>query len=174
MEHKLLLVLLSIALVSPSVSAAKGGKPPPIPQPNHVMWVDANGVMLGDAQQRVVPGEYPTIYFEINEKLYYAELRNGVFWGYNLYYDLPDCLGNAYSSKSVEDGVYILNAIRDGIYYVSDGTASQQLTMQSTWSLTNGGSCNNFSKGGPFLPAVPFLDTNIYTKPYQLKLIPAK
>jgi hypothetical protein len=39
-------IVMIIALVSQSVFAAKGGKPPPEPQPSQVVLVDADGKMM--------------------------------------------------------------------------------------------------------------------------------
>ena len=72
-NHTSILATLLVATLLPAqVFAAKGGKPPPIQQPNHVMWVDANGVIIGDAQNDVSMSG-ARVYFEANGKLYLWE-----------------------------------------------------------------------------------------------------
>ena len=176
MKHKLLLALLSIALVSPSVWAAKGGKPPPIPQPNHVVWVDANGVMIGDAQTDVEPG-IAYVYFEVNEKLYRTEYSGDLIRGFNtrLFYDRPECTGNAYvGTPLVRSGVEEAYWGRDGIFYAAAPDAPPQtVTIVSEWIWTTASCEEQTPFTGDYYPPVQIIDTNIYAKPYKLKIIPA-
>jgi hypothetical protein len=178
MKHKLLLALLSIALVSQSVWAAKGGKPPPIPQPNHVVWVDANGVMIGDAQTDVRP-EIANVYFEVNESLYLAQMNNEKLTGgtpeVQVFYDQFECTGNTYlNQREIIGGVDILHGFRDGIFYTANGD-EQTIILGSYW-FEDEARCVHFNTGptaNNVFPAVPLIDTNNYAKPYKLKLIPA-
>ena len=190
MKHKLLLALLSIALVSQSVWAAKGGnKPEPIPQPNHVVWVDANGEMIGDAQTNV-DEEGADLFFEFNEKVYKGTLLGGTaaggpaIFGLFVLYDGDGCTGNAYVHRyqktSVDDFLdeRIIDGIRDGFLYVAESYIPQEVTIMSWW-WENGDvdPCTSRSWDTafePLYPAIPVVDTNNYAKPYKLKLIPAK
>ena len=165
MKYKLLLILLSVALGSPSVWA-------------DVVWVDANGVMLGDAQTNE-SAQFGEVYFELNGKRYLGGLSEGtIFTGEHLYYDQPDCTGNAYIIKSNDNGgFYKLIGIRGGIYYVGDDTAPPLFTiMKSYWLVDSGqAACvpEDRTENNYFLPATPLIDTNIYTRPFKLKMIPA-
>ena len=165
MKHTRLLVLLSIALVAPLVWA-------------DVVWVDANGVMLGDAQTNE-SAQFGEVYFELNDKLYLGGLSEGTtFTGEPLYYDQADCTGNAYIIESNNNGgFYKLIGIRGGIYYVGDDTAPPVLTIMKSYWLVDSGQATcvpeDRTENNYFLPATPLIDTNIYTRPYKLKMIPA-
>jgi hypothetical protein len=168
------IALMSAALFSQSVFAAKGGKPEPLPQPSHVVWVDAKGVMLGDAQTYVDSGG-TTVFFEANENLYRAVVTDGRFYGV-LYYDLPGCAGNAYTDEPyIRGGAENMKAVRDYMFYVADGDLPRTVTIASRWTERDaeGYRCRDTNGALNLYPVVPFFDANIYAKPYQLKLIPA-
>ena len=162
MKHKLLLALLSIALVSQSVWAAKGGKPPPIPQPNHVVWADANGVMIGDAQDKLGIGD-ATVYFEVDGKLYYANYVNNRGFTMELYYDLPGCTGNAYvTAVTPLYGVTRLHFGKDGVFYAPSSGQPQLVNIASRLvTFTDGeGQCSPTTGNEPTPPTEGGLLTN--------------
>jgi hypothetical protein len=176
MKHKLLLAMLLIALISQSVWAAKGGKPEPVPQPNHLMWVDANGVIIGDAQTEATPASVQ-LYFEVNEKLYRAYMTDGLIYG-SIVYDNLGCNGNAYFDRiEVIGGVETLLGSRENVIYSSGSHTSQTVTLLSVWSEDSAGAVRCDAYNSPptkdVYPAVPLVDMSVYTKPYKLKLIPA-
>ena len=170
--------VLLITILVPAVSFAK--KPIQTPQPGHVVWADANGVMIGDAQTDVRP-ETANIYFQIDGDLYLARMLNGELTGGNspveVVYDQPGCTGNAYlRAREVIGGVDILRGYRDGIFYAATSDALQGLFIGSWWD-NDQGKCahpNQLPYPNDAYPAAPLKDTNIYSKPYTLKLIPAK
>jgi hypothetical protein len=176
-KRKLLLALLSIALVPDTSFARKLDAAEPAPPPGHVVLADANGTMIGDAQTNVST-DSARVYFGVNEKHYYAQLEREWFYGFYLYYDGPGCTGNAYVRKpQVKSSIERLEALRDGIFYITDGDVPQTVTIVSVWEELDGKTaCDSFATSPPIdvYPAVPLIDTNIYTKPYQLKLILAK
>jgi hypothetical protein len=164
-KYKLLLALLSIALVSSSVWAAKGGnKPKPIPQPNHAVWVDANDVMLGVAQDGT------SIYFDVNGGIYEAILLGtddlGVgFWGV-LYYDGPGCTGNAYirGKPTMSGGVEtVLSIGKNGTLYTVESVAPRPVYIASGWGQEGGDArCNEWDSIQDAYDAVPLIDTSAY------------
>ena len=150
MKYKLLLTLISVALFSQSVLAAKGGnKPAPqqnIPEPGQAVYVDANGTMLGDVQTGV-GGSYDStkIYFGVNEKYYVTTLDEDysdgvssvVFQGRQLYYDQPGCTGNAYIryGDEIYGDIIFPRGGREGVLYAQSGDTPQTRdTMSSWWS----------------------------------------
>jgi len=176
-KHKLFLVLLSIALLPGTSFAMKSGGAEQTLQSGHVVLADANGTMIGDAQTNV-SAESARVYFGFNEKHYYAQLEDEWFNGFYLYYDEPGCAGNAYVRKpQVGSSVEPLEALRDGIFYITDSEVPQAVTIVSVWEEFDGKTdCDYFITSPPIdvYSAVPLIDTNVYTKPYQLKLILAK
>jgi len=176
-KNKLFLVLLSIGLL-PDTSFAKNlegeGK---TPQPGYIVLADANGTMIGDAQTNV-SADSARVYFGVNEKHYYAQLEDEWFYGFYLYYDGLGCTGNAYVRKSqVRSSVEPLEALREGIFYITESDVPQTATIVSVWEELGGKTdCDYFTTPPPIdvYPAVPIVDTNVYAKPYQLKLIHAK
>jgi hypothetical protein len=176
-KHKLLLVLLSITLLHDTSFAKKLDGAEPAPSPGRVVLTDADGTMIGDAQTNVSE-DSARVYFGINEKHYFAQLEQEWFYGFYLYYDGPDCTGNAYVRKpQVGSSIESLEALRDGIFYIADSDVPQSVTMVSVWEELDGKTdCDHFTTSPPIdvYPAVPFIDTNVYKKPYQLKLLLAK
>ena len=177
MKNKLLLALLSIALLPGTSFAKKLDGAKQTPQPGHVVLVDANGTMIGDVQANV-SAEIAQVYFEVNKKRYYAQLEDEWFYGFYLYYDGLGCTGNAYVGKpQVRNSIVPLEALRDGIFYTTDSDVPQTVTIVSVWEELDGKTnCDYFTTPPPIdvYLAVPIVDTNVYTKPYQLKLILAK
>jgi len=173
-------------------SAAKGGrgKPPPAPQLGQVTYVDADGVIIGDAQvlgssyEGIQTGFDALVFFQESETVYsatIAPLDGGevAFRGW-LLYDGPNCTGNVYGSPvlygygdpRVPPGVEYLQLVgEDGILYVADiDQPRYDLVFQSQWSskdecLPLGGLTNTYV-------AVPVIDTNIYARPFRLELFP--
>jgi len=176
-KNKLLLALLSIALL-PGTSFTKklDGAERVLPL-GHVVLADANGTMIGDAQTNVGT-DSARVYFGANEKHYYAQLEREWFNGFYLYYDGLGCTGNAYVRKpQVRSSIEPLEALRDGIFYITDSDVPQTVTIVSVWEEFDGKTdCDYFTTSPPIdvYPAVPLINTNVYTKPYQLKLILAK
>ena len=196
MKHKLLIALLSIALV-PCTSFAK--KPSQkIPQPGQAVYVDANGTMLGDVQTNVGGPDDARIYFEVNEKFYVTAYNSEGLIAYNeLYYDKSDCTGNVYIRETEKfDGVEFLQGSRESVFYLENSDIPQTVEVLSSWS-DRGYECFRFGdvicdEPPPFrfhclnvldfqpepgvvdnvYPAVPLIDTNIYTPPFRLKLTP--
>jgi hypothetical protein len=158
-----------------TIRAKGGNKPAPVPQPNHVVWVDANGVILGDAQT-YVDTEIALIFFDVEGVLYSAHQENGAFSGHSVIYDRVDCLGTAYGrDTSIKNGAVELKAIRDGVFYLAESNVPQTVNRFSIWSEWEQ-LCWNLDTPDfqdDYYPIAPFLDTNIYTKPIKLKLIPA-
>ena len=153
MKYKLLLTLISVALFSQSVLAAKGGnKPVPqqnIPEPGQAVFVDANGTMLGDVQTTVEYGS-AEIYFSVEDKfimqgLYRNSTNEPTFNGGQLYYDQSGCTGNAYVPESRQFGGDFMgySGGREGILYVSGGDTPQTVEVLSWWSDA-GWSCYDF------------------------------
>ena len=177
MKNKLLLALLSIALLPGTSFAKKLDSARQTPQPGHLTLVDANGTMIGDAQANVST-DFARVYFKVNEKHYYAQLEDEWFYGFYLYYDGLGCTGNAYVGKpQVRSSTVTLEALREGIFYTTDSDVPQRITIVSVWEEIDGKTnCHYFTTPPPIdvYPAVPIVDTNVYTKPYQLKLILAK
>lgn len=177
MKSKLLLALLLIVLL-PNTSFAKkldgAEQTPPL---GRVVLADANGIMIGDAQTNVST-ESARVYFGFNEKHYYAQLEREWFNGFYLYYDGPGCTGNAYVRKpQIQSSIEPLEALRDGIFYVTDSDVPRTVTIVSVWEEFHGKTaCDDLATSPPIIvyPAVPLINTNVYTKPYQLKLILAK
>ena len=177
MKSKLLLALLTIALLPGTSFAKKLDAAEQAPPLGHVVLADANGTMIGDAQTNVST-DSARVYFGVNEKHYYAQLEQEWFYGFYLYYDGPDCTGNAYVRKShVGSSIEPLEALRDGIFYITDSDVPQTVTIVSVWEELDGKTeCDYFTTSPPIdvYPAVPLIDTNVYAKPYQLKLILAR
>ena len=177
MKSKLLLALLLIVLL-PNTSFAKkldgAEQTPPL---GRVVLADANGIMIGDVQTNVST-ESARVYFGFNEKHYYAQLEREWFNGFYLYYDGPGCTGNAYVRKpQIQSSIEPLEALRDGIFYVTDSDVPRTVTIVSVWEEFHGKTaCDDLATSPPIIvyPAVPLINTNVYTKPYQLKLILAK
>jgi len=176
-KNKLLLVFLSVALLPCASSAKRLDDAEETQKPGRVILADANGTMIGDAQTNV-SADSARVYFGVNEKHYYAQLEDEWFYGFYLYYDGPDCTGNAYVRKPlVESSVEPLEALRDGVFYTTESDEPQTVTIVSVWEELNGKTaCDHFTTSPPIdiYPAVPLVDTNVYAKPYQLKLILAK
>lgn len=178
MNSRLLLALLSIALLLSNTSFANklegAGQ---TRQTGHAVLVDANGMMIGEAQTNV-SADFARVYFGINEKHYYAQLEDEWFYGFYLYYDGLDCTGNAYVRKPlVERSVEPLEALRDGVFYTTESDEPETAAIVSVWEELNGkADCDNFTSSPPIdvYPAIPLVDTKVYKKPYQLKLILAK
>jgi hypothetical protein len=176
-KSKLLLALLSIAIL-PDVSFSKkldgAEQTPPL---GHVVLADANGTMIGDVQTNVST-DSARVYFGFNEKHYYAQLEREWFNGFYLYFDGLGCTGNAYVRKpQVGNRIQPLEALRDGIFYITDSDVPQTVTIVSVWEEFHGKTaCDDLATSPPIdvYPAVPLINTNVYTKPYQLKLILAK
>ena len=174
-KRKLLLAFLSIALLPGTSLANKldGAEP----APPHAVLADANGTMIGEAQTNVST-DSARVYFEVNEKHYYARLEREWFHGFYLYYDGPGCTGNAYVRKSqIKSSIERLEALRDGVFYITDSDVPQEVTIVSVWEELDGKTdCDYLTTSPPIdvYTAVPLIDTNVYTKPYQLKLILAK
>jgi hypothetical protein len=171
---RLLLALLSIALLSDTSFAKKLEGAGQAPQTGRVVLADANGTMIGDVQTNV-SADFARVYFGFNEKYYYALLENEWFYGFYLYYDGPGCTGNAYVRKpQAGSSIEPLEALRDGIFYTSDSDIPQTVTIVSVWEELDGHNVCDYITSLPPIdvyPAVPFVDTNVYAKPYQLKLI---
>jgi hypothetical protein len=176
-KSKILLALLSIALLHDTSFAKKLDGAEQAPPLGHVVLADANGTMIGEAQTNV-SRDSARVYFGFNEKHYYAQLEHEWFNGFYLYYDGLGCTGNAYVRKpQVRSKIQPLEALRDGIFYITDSDVPQTVTIVSVWEEFNGKTdCDYFTTSPPIdvYPAVPLIDTNAYTKPYQLKLILAK
>ena len=177
MKSKLLLALLSIAILPDASFSKKLDGAEQAPPLGHVVLADANGTMIGDAQTNVST-DSARVYFGFNEKHYYAQLEREWFNGFYLYYDGLGCTGNAYVRKpQVGSRIEPLEALRDGIFYIADSVVPQSVTMVSVWEELDGKTaCDHFTTSPPIdvYPAVPFIDTNVYKKPYRLKLILAK
>ena len=155
MKYKLLLTLISVALFSQSILAAKGGnKPVPqqqIPEPGQAVIVDANGTMIGDVQTNVGGSDGSKVYFEVNEKFYVTSFYNGDIEGYLIesnggwfYHDLPGCAGNGYTESSSYASLGYESTIgpKNGMFYISDGD-SQTVEVLSVWS-ESGFTCDYF------------------------------
>jgi hypothetical protein len=174
---KLFLALLSMAFLPGTSFAKKLDGTRQEPQPGHAVLIDAKGTMIGDAQSNV-NADSIRVYFEVNEQHYSALLEDDWFHGFYLYYDGPDCSGTAYVRKpQVRSRPVPLEALRDGIFYATDGDVPQRVTLVSVWEELDGKSnCDQLTALPPIevYPAVPIVDTNVYAKPYQLKLILAK
>ena len=174
MMHKLLLALLSLTLISTPAWSAKGGKQS-IPQPNHVRLVDANGTMIGDAQERNDSDEI-SIYFDIDGDLYVVTWQQYILNG--LAYTQPDCLGDPYvfiGPDPNEFGVRLLFH-REGVFYTAGSNTPQTVTIASSWTTrTYEGpmQCLPSSSTGEWYPAAPLFEKN-YAEPFMYKLIPAK
>ena len=165
MKAKLLLILLSIILIPGTSFAVKPDSAGQSLQPGHVVFADANGVMLGDAQIEV--SRYSAlIYFDVNEQLYFADLQATAFRG-NLWYDRPGCMGNAYVEKPrIVNGAEELVWFRGGIFYTAGSEVPQTFAASSRWDELNGNTvCNNHTPTLDFYPAAPIVDTNVYMKP---------
>ena len=178
MNSRFLLPLLSVALLVSNTSFAN--KPEgsgQITQTGHAVIVDANGTMIGEAQTNV-SADFARVYFGIKEKHYYAQLEDEWFYGFYLYYDGLDCTGNAFVRKPlVESRIEPLEALRDGVFYTTESDEPETATIVSVWEELDGKSdCDNLTASPPIevYPAIPLVDTNVYKKPYQLKLILAK
>jgi hypothetical protein len=176
-KHKLFLALLSIALLHDTSFAMNLDDAEQAPPLGHVVLADANGTMIGEAQTNV-SAESARVYFGFNEKHYYAQLEDEWFYGFYLYYDEHGCTGDAYVRKpQVGSSIEPLEALRDGIFYIAVSDVPQRVTIVSVWEEFDGKTdCDYFTTSPPIdvYSAVPLLDTNVYTKPYQLKLILAK
>jgi len=176
-KSKLILVLLSIALLPDALFAKKLDGAEQTPPLGHVVLADANGTMIGDAQANVSM-DSARVYFGFNEKHYYAQLEHEWFNGFYLYYDGLGCTGNAYVRKpQVRSSIEPLEALRDGIFYITESDVPQKVAIVSVWEEFHGKTaCDDFVTSPPIdvYPAVPLINTNVYTKPYQLKLILAK
>lgn len=177
MKKKLFLVMLSMVLLPGTSSAKKLDGARQASQPGHAVLIDARGAMIGDAQSNVSE-DSTRVYFEVNEQHYSALLEDDWFHGFYLYYDGPDCTGTAYVRKpQVRSSPVPLEALRDGIFYATDSDDPQRVTLVSVWEELDGKSnCDQLTALPPIevYPAVPIVDTNVYAKPYQLKLILAK
>lgn len=177
MKRNLLLAFLSIVLLPGSSFANKPGGAEPAPAPGHVVLADANGTMIGEAQTDV-SADSARVYFGGDDKHYYARLEREWFYGLYLYYDGPGCTGNAYVRKSqIKSSIERLEALRDGVFYITDSDIPQTVTIVSVWEELDGNAdCDYLATSPPIdvYPAVPLVDTNVYTKPYQLKLILAE
>jgi len=175
--NRLLPALLLIALLPGTSLAKKLDGAEQIPQPGYVVLADASGTPIGDSQANV-SADLARVYFVVNEKHYYAQLEDEWFYGLYLYYDGPGCTGNAYVRKAqIGSSIEPLEALRDGIFYVTDSDVPQAVTIVSVWEELDGkNNCDSLTASPPFdvYPAVPLIDTNVYTKPFQLKLILAK
>lgn len=177
MTHRLLPALLFLALLSDASLAKKLEGAGHTPQPEYVVLADASGTPIGDSQANV-SADLAQVYFVVNKKHYFAQLEDEWFYGLYLYYDGPDCSGNAYvKSSQIGSSIEPLEALRDGIFYVPDSGVPHAVTIVSVWEELDGKSnCDYLTTSPPFdvYPAVPLIDTNVYTKPFQLKLILAK
>jgi hypothetical protein len=183
MKKTSLLALLSIALLPGTAFAKKLDDARQATQAGQVALVDANGTMIGDVQTNV-RADFARVYFVVNEKHYYAQLEDEWFYGYYLYYDAIGCTGNAYVGKPyvmsnivIRNNIITLEALRDGIFYTTDSDVPQSVTLASVWEELDGkANCVNFTAPPPInvYPAIPIVDTNVYAKPYQLKMILAK
>jgi hypothetical protein len=182
MKHKLLIALLSLALIPAASFAAK---PVKIPEPGQAVWVDANGTMIGDVQAG------RGTFFEVNGKFYitsmnvylfYPEPRPPITSSYQLdrlFYDKLGCTGNVFASKSATDFGYVEpKGSREGVLYIEDGDIPQRVEVLSGWSEGAGSlydyGCTDIPQVWDVYPVVPFIDTNIYTLPFRLKLTPSK
>jgi hypothetical protein len=176
-KNKLLLALLSIALLPDTSFAKKLEGAGQTPQTGHVVFADANGTMIGDTQTNVGT-DSARVYFGFNEKHYFAQLEHEWFNGFYLYYDGLGCTSNAYVRKpQIQSSIEPLEALRDGIFYVTDSDVPRTVTIVSVWEEFHGKTaCDDLATSPPIIvyPAVPLINTNVYTKPYQLKLILAK
>jgi len=176
-KSKLLLALLLIVPLPNTSFAKKLDSAEQTPPLGRVVLADANGIMIGDAQTNVST-ESARVYFGFNEKHYYAQLEREWFNGFYLYYDGLGCTGNAYVRKpQVGSSIEPLEALRDGIFYIADSDVPQAVAIVSVWEEFHGKTaCDDFSASPPIevYPAVQLINTNVYTKPYQLKLILAK
>ena len=177
MKSKLLLALLLIAFFLNTSFAKKLDSLEETQPFERVVLADANGTMIGDAQTNV-SAESARVYFGFNEKHYYAQLEREWFSGFYLYYDGLGCTGNAYVRKpQVGSSIEPLEALRDGIFYIADSDVLQSVAMVSVWEEFQGKTaCDDFAVSPPIevYPAVQLINTNVYMKPYQLKLILAK
>lgn len=178
MDGRILLVLSASALLLSNTSFANNLEDAgQSPQSGQAVLVDANGTMIGEAQTNV-SADFARVYFGFNEKHYYAQLEDEWFYGFYLYYDGPDCTGNSYVRKPlVESSVEPLEALRDGVFYATESDEPEKVTVMSVWEELDGKTdCDNFTTSPPIdvYPSVPLVDTNVYKKPYQLKLILAK
>jgi len=169
--------LLSIAIFPDASFSKKLDGAEQIPPLEYVVLADANGTMIGDVQTNVST-DSARVYFGFNEKHYYAQLEREWFNGFYLYYDGFGCTGNAYVRKpQVRNRIQPLEALRDGIFYITDSDVRQTVAIVSVWEEFHGKTaCDDFATSPPIdvYPAVPLINTNVYTKPYQLKLILAK
>jgi len=176
-KSKLLLAFLSVALLPDTSFAKKLGDAEQTQKPGPVVLADANGTMIGDVQTNV-SADSARVYFGVDEKHYFTQLEDEWFSGFYLYYDGVGCTGNAYVRKPlVESNIEPLEAFRDGIFYIADSDIPQTVTIVSVWEEFHGKTdCDDFATSPPIdiYTAVPLINTNVYTKPYQLKLILAK
>jgi hypothetical protein len=185
MKYKLLFILLSIALIPAASFAAK---PVKIPEPGQAVWVDANGTMIGDVQA----GD--GTFFEVNGTFYITLVNPSPSFVVDppppitaffspfaiLYYDKLGCTGNVFARKSVTDfGFVEPKGSREGVIYIEDGDIPQRVEVLSRWNDYDypGGEPGNGCDETPYVkeglyPVVPFIDTNIYTEPFRLKLTP--
>ena len=177
MKSKLILALLSMALLPNASFAKKLDSTEQTPPLGRVVLADANGTMIGDVQTNVSK-DSARVYFGFNEKHYYAQLEREWFNGFYLYYDGLGCTGNAYVRKpQVGKRIQPLEALRGGIFYITDSDVPQTVAIVSVLEEFHGKTaCDDFATSPPIdvYPAIPLINTNVYTKPYQLKLILAK
>jgi hypothetical protein len=169
--------LLFIVLIPNFTFANKLVGSEQIQRPERVVLADANGNMIGDAQTNVST-DSALVYFGFNEKHYFAQLEHDWFHGFYLYYDGRGCTGNAYVRKpQAVSRIQPLEALRDGKFYIADSDVPQLVTIVSVWEEFHGKStCDDLATSPPIevYPAVPLINTNVYKKPYQLKVILAK
>ena len=168
-------------------------KPVKIPEPGQAVWVDAKSTMLGDVQTNVGYYYDTRIYFEVDGKFYRTRLNETFIDGVEvvdfneggLFYDQPGCTGNMYTYQlSVSPGYESIIGSRDGILYIADGDTPQTFTVISEWSYNHpfpdtgfGIHCLDWEtpQSSDWLyPAALFIDTNIYVRPFRLKLTPPK
>ncbi|MGD2138299.1 MAG: hypothetical protein PVF08_08585 [Gammaproteobacteria bacterium] len=177
MRNKLFLLLLSMAFLPGAAFATRPDGALQASHPGRAVHVDANGNMIGIAQASV-SAESARVYFEVNEKRYYALLEDEGFHGFYLYYDGLNCTGNAYVRKPHHRSSLVsLEALRDGKFYAAGSDVPQQVDIVSVWEEFDGKTnCDHLTTLPPIevYPAVPIVDTNVYIKPYKLKLMLAK
>ena len=151
-----------------------------------IVFVDANGTIIGDAQNYVVdnPGIYGVrgyAYFEIKGQISSAPITGNTTQGLysfrgGLLYDQLGCTGNAYvddtSSSSLEGGIG-LGFNRDGIFYKHGSEIPQADTALSVWDSTFRRCTDGVYIRDLYL-AVPILEIPAYTEPFKLKIIPGK
>ena len=164
-----------------------------IPEPGQIVFVDNDGVMIGGVQN--IWGSEGRIYFDVDGKFHAAYLEDGTFYAQELYYDQAGCVGNVYTGgPDIGLGIEFITGGREGVLYALGGDTPQTVEVLSLWS-DYGYSCYRFGNvycDSPerfnclnvldfqpepevfeaVYPAVPIIDTNIYTKPFRLKLTP--